>query len=400
MMEVRKFRLYPTIEQQTIMESTLESCRKTWNFLLNQRKDRKEKNRKEQYHSIYEQKQKNLYLQKVYSHVLQNVADRLDKSFRSFFKGIARMPKFKKFGCYSSFTYPDAYNGSIKLGSSLRKTKLYLSNIGYVSVNVHREHPSGEIKRDAKGRIFEGLKRCTVKREADKWFAALEYQVPDVKPFYVQPLSPVGIDLATSHGERFVPPKPLQKNLKRLKHLQRSLSRKNKGSKNRQRARLRVSRLHWKIGMQRRDAWHKLTATLANKYDFFSIEDLQISNMLRNHTLARSISDAGWGMGMKMLQYKAERKSHRLVKVSPQYTSTVCSHCGLRKKSMPLSVRVFACERCNQETDRDTNASQVVEKIGVDYAKSKPVESGVQSFGTQPLKEAGILEAPSLQRGD
>lgn len=397
MLVARKYRLYPTQQQIALFEDTLETCRRTWNFLLNQRKERREKNRKEQYHSIFEQKQKNQYLKAVYSHVSQNVADRLDKSFKAFFKGIARYPRFKKFGRYDSFTYPDAYNGSVKLGSALRKTKLYLSKIGYVSVVVHRDIPSGTNKT------------CTIKREADKWFAVLVYQVQDVVSKIVVPKNPVGIDLGlislvtTSRDEHFDAPKPLQKNLKRLKHLQRSLSRKvgakkgQKKSNNYRKAQSRLANLHWKIGMQRRDALHKLTYRIANKCDFVSVEDLQICNMLKNHSLARSISDASWGTILQMLQYKVERRGNRFVKVPPQYTSTTCSHCGLRKKSMPLSVRVFVCEHCGYTTDRDTNASQKIEKLGLVKSEVKPMESGVQHFGVQPLVEVGI-EAASLQR--
>ena len=167
MMEVRKFRLYPNSEQERLMVDTLESCRKTWNYLLWKRKQSKT-SKFEQDHYIYEQKQKYPYLYRVYSHVLQNVSDRLDKSFRSFFKGLSRYPKFKSFGRYDSFTYPDAYNGSVKLGSALKKTKLYLSKIGYVPVVVHRNIPTGKNKT------------CTIKRESDKWFAVLVCSVVTV----------------------------------------------------------------------------------------------------------------------------------------------------------------------------------------------------------------------------
>jgi len=358
LIEVRKFRLYPNAEQQKTMESTLETCRRTWNFLLNQRKERREKSREEQYHSIFEQKQKNPYLKAVYSHVSQNVADRLDKSFKAFFKGIARYPRFKAFGRYDSFTYPDAYNGSVKLGSALRKTKVYLSKIGYVSVVVHRDTPNGVNKT------------CTIKRESGKWFAVFVYDTKKEIPKMIDvPKRPIGIDVgllsvvATSDGKTVEPLKPLKKNLKKLARLQRSLSRKKKGSQNRRKARAKVSALHWKIGMQRRDFWHKLTSKIADKYDFVVVEDLQIQNMLKNHSLARSISDAGWNIGLSMLPYKLERKGKRFVKVSPNHTSTDCSRCGFRME-MPLSVRTFCCERCNLKMDRDVNSAIGILKRG------------------------------------
>src|SRR5437016_243326 len=226
MIEVRKYRLYPTPQQVSLLEETLETCRMTWNYLLSERKEERV-SKFEQDHDIYLRKQSNVHLKRVYSHVLQNVSDRLDKSFRSFYKGITRYPKFKSFGRYDSFTYPDAYNGSVKLGTSARKTKMYLSKIGYVPIVVHREPSIGRNKR------------CTIKLEGDKWFAVLEYQVVDAPKSSIGiPKSPIGLDVgllsivATSDGEAFKPAAPLRKHLKRLQHLQHSVSRKRKGSKN------------------------------------------------------------------------------------------------------------------------------------------------------------------------
>jgi len=319
-------------------------------------------------------------------------------------------PRFKSFGRCNSFTYPDAYNRSVKLGTSARKTKIYLSKIGYVPVIVHREHPSGKVKRDVKNRIIEGLKRCTIEREADKWFAVLEYQVPDPsKPSTGISKNPVGLDLgllsivATSDGETFKPPAPLKKHLKRLKRLQRSVSRKKKGSKNRRKAIQLVSRLHWKIRSIRSDYLHKVTRHIVNGHDFFALENLNIKGMVKNHYLARSISDAGWYQLSFDIKYKAERESKQVVLVSPKYTSTDCSRCGSRRK-MPLSVRTFHCERCNYETNRDVNSACEVlnrglQEIGVERSNSKPVEKGVQSLNSweiQPFQEAGIVESPNL----
>src|SRR5437016_2749892 len=354
-MEIRKYRLYPTKEQSALIESTLETCRKTWNYLLSKRKTGRV-SKFDQDHDIFVQKRKNPFLKAVYSHVLQNVSDRLDKSYRAFFKGIARSPKFKAFGRYDSFTYPDAYNGSVKLGISLRKTKIYLSKIGYVPIFVHREPSNGRNKR------------CTVKREGDKWFAILEYQVADVsKPSIAIPKDPVGLDfgllsiVATSGGETFKPAIPLKKHLKRLQHLKRSLSRKRKGSKNRRKAIVHLGRFHWKIRSVRSDFNHKLSRSIVSRHDFFTLEDLNVRGMIKNHNLARSISDAGWNQLSRFIKYKAEREGKQVVLVSPYHTSTDCSRCGYRQE-MPLSVRTFHCERCGLEMDRDVNSAHSVLK--------------------------------------
>jgi len=322
----------------------------------------------------------------------------LDKSFRSLFKGIARYPKFKSFGRYDSFTYPDAYNGSVKLGISARKTKMYLSKIGYVPIIVHREASIGKNKR------------CTIKREGDKWFAVLEYQVTDApKPSIAIPERPVGLDVgllnivATSDGETFKPAIPFKKHLKRLKHLQRCLSRKTKGSKNRRKTIVHLGRLHYKIRSVRSDFNHKLSRSIVSRHDFFALEDLNVKGMVKNHNLACSISDAGWNQLSSYIKYKAERESKEVVFVSPYHTSTDCNRCGYRQ-TMPLSVRTFHCERCNHETDRDVNSACEVlnrglQEIGVEHSNSKPVEKGVQSLDhweIQPFQEAGIVESPDI----
>jgi len=398
-MRIRKYRLYPTQEQVLKLEETLETCRKTWNYLLSKRTVGKV-SKFDQDHDIFVQKQKNPFLKAVYSHVLQNVSDRLDKSYRSFFKGIAHYPKFKSFGRYDSFTYPDAYNGSVKLGSALRKTKIYLSKIGYVPIVVHREPSIGKNKR------------CTIKREAGKWFAVLEYQLSDVSESKVSFENPVGLDVgllsvvATSNGETFKPLQPLKKNLKRLKHLQQSVSRKEKGSKNRRKAVQKVANLHWKIGMMRRDFNHKLSTRLVRAHDFFALEDLNVKGMVRNHSLARSIVDAGWNQLARMISYKATRKGKQIVFVYPNHTSTDCSRCGFRKE-MPLSVRTFRCEHCNFETDRDVNSAigvlnRGLESVGTGCAKLKSMESGVQSLNRweiQPPVEVEISGSPEIYRG-
>jgi|SRR6267143_3403341 len=410
MIEIRKYRLYPKPEQVSLLEETLETCRKTWNYLLSRRKEGPV-TKFQQDHDIYLQKQQNPTLRSVYSHVLQNVADRLDKSFIVFYRrfeheGIRKRkdgmlegyPRFKSFGQHNSFTYPDAYNGSVKLGTSLRKTKIYLSKIGHVPIIVHRTPSLGRNKR------------CTVKREGGKWFAVLEYQVADPpKPTIAIPKYPVGLDLglisiiATSDGELFKPLEPLKKNLKRLRRLQQSVSRKKKGSKNRRKAIQRVNRLHWKIRSIRSDFNHKVSRYIVRRHDFFALENLNTKGMIKNHNLARSISDAGWYQLSFFTKYKAERESKQVVLVSPKNTSTDCSCCGYRQM-MPLSVRTFHCERCNYETDRDVNSACEVlnrglQEIGAERSKSKPVEKGVQSLNQweiQPFQEAGIVESSDL----
>jgi putative transposase len=338
----------------------------------------------------------------------------LDLAFQHFFRRLREgktgkdlgSPKFKKFGCYHSFTYPDAYNGSVKLGSSFKKTKIYLSKIGYVLIRVNRSHP--EQVKEREGKALFGLKTCTIKRENGKWFAVLVYETKDVLPKVVEvPKRPIGIDLGltslitTSDGMKIEPLKPLKKSLKRLAHLQRNLCRKKKGSQNRAKAQEKVSALHWRIGMQRRDALHKLTHDLALQYDLIVFEDLYVKGMLRNHSLARSLSDVSFSEVVRLTSYKAERYGRRVVLVSPNYTSTDCSSCGFRRE-MPLSVRIFSCEKCGLVIDRDWNSARTILERGLQQVGQVIVrtqacgEWSPVSSDTQPLVEAGSISSPDL----
>lgn len=148
-----------------------------------------------------------------------------------------------------------------------------------------------------------------------------------------------------------------RKTEKKLKHAQRSLSRKQKSSRNREKSRLKVAGLHAKIRNQRRDFLHKESRRLVNAYSLIAVEDLNIKGMVRCHHLAKSISDAGWSEFIAMLCYKAEDAGSRVVKVNPSVTSQECSNCGAVVPK-DLSVRVHACPYCGLVLDRDVNAAR------------------------------------------
>ncbi|MEG6567014.1 RNA-guided endonuclease TnpB family protein [Thermoanaerobacterium saccharolyticum] len=161
--------------------------------------------------------------------------------------------------------------------------------------------------------------------------------------------------MRTSDGELYLNPKWLQKSEKKLKRLQRQLSRKKKGSNNREKQKKRLAKLHEKVANQRRDYLHKISYNIVKNNDIICIEDLQVKNMMKNHKLAKSIANAGWRMLDKYLQYKAEKERKIFVKVKPAYTSQRCSRCR-KIVEKDLSVRVHKCE-CGLEIDRDVNAA-------------------------------------------
>jgi len=266
-------------------------------------------------------------------------------------------------------TYPQS-------GFKVEGDRLVLSKIGGIRMRLHRP-------------IGGDVKTLTVKRmPSGKWYACFSCIV-EAQP-KEKPHGDVGIDLGLeclavlSDGTRIENPRYYRSMERRLAHLQRSLSSKEKGSWNRMRARQRVARLHEKIENRRSDFLHKASRAVADSYGTVYVEDLKIRNMVRNRRLAKSISDAGWGRFVGMLCYKEEESGGRVILVNPRGTSQMCSVCGeVVVKS--LSVRVHVCPCCGLVLDRDLNAARNVLEIGRGPPESKPVE---RSTSTWPL-EAG-----------
>ena len=282
------------------------------------------------------------------------------------------------------------------------RRRLFLSKVGNVKAVFHRPLP-----KDAR------VKTCTVVREPDgEWYASLVYDevVPlqDVRTpaMQQQPAgSPVGVDLgllsliATSDGEKVEHPKLLRKAEKRLKRLQRSLSRKRKGSNNRSRARHRLASQHARVRRQRADLNHKLSTGLVKSHSLVAFEDLKVRNMVRNRALAKSIHDAGWSQLVRLAEYKASRAGKLVVRVPAAYSTQECSFCGALNK-VPLSVRQSECASCGRTLDRDVNAARIVLKrglaqVGQGMPELKPAETGPLPVPTtgraSQAEEAGTI---------
>jgi putative transposase len=320
-------------------------------------------------------KNKNEYQKQVYSQVLQNVLKRVDKSFKTFFRG-AGYPRFQGRNRYDSFTYP-------QMGFKLIDGKLKLSKIGLIKIKQHRE--------------IEGtIKTCTIKRDVDHWYVSFAVEVnEDIQPVTIT--SAVGVDvglkslITLSTGEQVEPPEHYRKAEEKLRAAAKSLSRKEKGSNNRNKQRIKVGRIHRKIRNQRKDYAHKISRILVDSYDTIVFEKLQIQNMVKNKHLAKSISDAGWYQLMEMTKFKAEWAGKVVSLVGAHNTTQLCSRCGeLVKKS--LAVRVHKCPVCGLILDRDYNAAiNILNKVGQGLAKLTPVEMVRRSSAKQ--------EAPSVRVG-
>lgn len=353
MRKTYKYRLYPTKKQIQKLNWTLDMCRVLYNSCLLDRKNRYEQTGKgltriDQQKILVTDKKNIEFLKEIHSQVLQDVLFRVDKAFQSFFRRIKAgeeepgYPRFKGVGRYDSITYPQ------EPAFEVTPIGLRLSKIGVIKIKMHRS-------------IYGTVKTCIIRKEVDKWYAcfSVEYS-PVLKPI---PDKSIGIDVGIksfatmSDGSVIDNPKHLRKSEQKLISKQRQLSKKKKGSNNRKKARLTVARLHRKVKNQRSDFHHQVSRKIVDNYGFIAVEDLNIKGMVRNHSLAKSIFDAGWGQFLGYLEYKAEDAGVQIEKVSPHYTSINCSVCG---KPVPktLADRMHKCPYCGIVICRDVNAAQ------------------------------------------
>ena len=344
-----RYELKPNKSQLVLLKKHAGCARFAWNWGLAERKrlweeERRTTNAIEQHRKLNELKKTDFFwMYEVSKCAPQEALRDLDRAFKNFFQGRASYPHFKKKGIHDSFRL----TGTIKV--FLRHVQL--PRLGKIKVK--------EETRKFKGRILS----ATVSREADKWYVSLAVEIEVHDPMPVDG-EKVGIDCGLTHfavlssGEKIAAPKNLEKNLKKLRRLSRQLSRKQKGSKNRNKASVRLARLYRKIRNQRRDFLHKLSTRLAKTKSVVVVEDLAVKNMMRNRDLSRHIGDAGWGEFKRMLEYKTKWYGSKLL-VAPRFypSSRMCSKCGYILSELKLSTRHWVCPVCGAEHDRDVNAA-------------------------------------------
>ena len=362
-----QYRVYPTRKQTRMLQRVLSVCRHLYNDSLHDRQVAYE-----DCHcglSYYDQQGWLKFADKqgVYGHILQNVLCRVDTSFKNFFRRVKNgetpgYPRFQGKNRYDSFTYPDPYG----TGYKIEDNKLHLSKIGAIRIFQHRE-------------IGGKIKTCTIKRDGDQWYASFSVELPDPDPKELK--TSVGVDvgittLATlSDGVEIENPKTLDKYDSKLRKAHRDLSRKKKGSSNRNKQKVVLAGIDRKVRNARKDYLHKVSRMLADAYDQIIFEDLQIKNMVKNHHLARSIHDASWGMLISLTTYKVEYTGGTVELVNPRNTSKQCSVCGCIQ-SMPLSQRTYRCPACGIVLGRDHNAAANIKNryVPADCGELTPVE--------------------------
>ena len=322
------------------------------------------------------------WLSEVNSQSLQQTLKDLESAFSRFFKKIAAFPRFKKKSNRQSFKVPQHF-------SITNDGKLKLPKMEPITMVIHRE--------------LEGeMKSVTIsKTPTGKYYASIlvEYERSST------PLngSVIGADLGlkefviTSNGDKYPNPKHLKKSLKRLKRLQRALSRKAKDSSNRIKARSFVAKAHERVANQRKDMHHKLSLKLTCENKAIALEDLNLKGMVKNHKLAQAISDAGWGQFLSFLEYKGELYGCEIRQIDRFFPSSKrCSNCGYIKSDLTLAIREWDCPECLVQHDRDINAALNILKFSESTAGSAETHTPEKLVERQGYQEGYFLGSGSL----
>ena len=272
----------------------------------------------------------------------------LGDAFKRFFKGESKYPQFRKKGINDRFSLS---NDQFKLKLKKDKPHIQIPNLGLVRMHENLHH---------QGKILS----AKVFTKGGKWFVSIAVELSDIIKPQAKTGKAVGIDLGItdlatlSDGTKIKAPKPLKQKLKKLQRLSRQLSRKQKGSNNRAKAKAKLSRLHYKISCIRKDFLHKLSTSLVKSYDVICLENLNIKGMVKNRKLSRAINDLGFYELKQQLIYKANGFGKTVKELNRFYPSSkTCHCCSFKVDKLPLTVRNWTCPNCNTNHDRNINAS-------------------------------------------
>lgn len=383
-----KYRIYPTEEQKVIFSKHFGCCRFVYNYFLNREKEFYLNNKEDieskrikghntafDNQKILTQLKKNKdfeWLKEVGSHSLGIALKNLEVAYNNFFKKRAKFPKFKKKSHYQSY--------------NIDNLTLYIED-GRVYIPKIKEGVKIVEHRPLEGKILNG----TISKTADdKYFISITVE-KEIEQFPVES-NKIGLDLGIkdfavmSDGTKIPNPHFKKKEVKKLKKLQRALSRKKKDSRRREKCRIKLARKHSKITNKKNDFLHKLSSKLIHENQVICLENLNVKGMVKNHRLAESISECSWFEFTRQLEYKGKLYGRTVVKIDRFFPSSkTCSICGFIKDSLNLSERKWTCPKCRIEHDRDINAAKNILKQGLNSL----------SFGTNEYSRGDEVELKS-----
>lgn len=355
MVKAHKIKLYPTKAQEELLRKSCGVARYSYNWAVTTWKEMYECGGKPSGYTLVnlqnQLKRDNWpWFMEVSKTAPQYAIMNLERAFINMRKEGTAYPKYKKKGDRDSFV-------SIE------------NNEKFSQDNYRIRIPRiGKIKCSENLRFEGKVNKVVVSRIANKWFASINIEVPESAPLKRNESGDnqaIGVDfgiktmMVLSDGTLFENPKALRNNLRRLKIRQRRLSKKQNESKNRRKAKMNVAKIHYRISCIRSNAIHQATTAIVKKHDKIVIEDLNVAGMVKNRCLAQSVSDVSFGEIRRQLAYKAQWSGKELVVADRWFASSkICSCCGHKKTELKLSERIYKCENCGIEIDRDLNAAK------------------------------------------
>ena len=356
-----KLRIYPTDSQRELIEKTFGCTRYIYNNFLAERKNKYEESKTkvhvyEQLHELTDLKREKEWLREIDSCALQACVYNLDDAFQKFFRGNG-YPRFRAKGVHDSFktnntlnAYKDKKYESIRI--DFNKRIITLPKLKEVKFRGYR----------TTNEIVGRIKSATISKDANKYFVSILVEVPFIK-YSINPTSIVGLDLGikdfivTSNGEKLK--NEVKINEKRLKGLQKWLSRCKPGSKNRYKVKLKIQRLYLKIRNARKHMIYKLANNILKENDIVSIETLDVKNMYQVHKIAKHLKNIPISEFIRVLKYKSNWLGKKVIEINKYYPSSqCCNRCDYKNEEVKdLSVRKWTCPRCGLIHDRDINAS-------------------------------------------